>query len=37
MHWGVACLTARRADVCAMMMGSLTDDPDKIARLVAGQ
>ena len=25
MHWGVACIAAR-ADVFAMMMGSLTDD-----------
>ena len=25
-HWGEACITARRADVYAMMMGSLTDD-----------
>ena len=36
MHWGMACITAR-ADVYAMMMGSLTDDqtrhsPDYIGK-----
>ena len=28
MHWGVACITAR-ADVYAMMMGSLIDDEER--------